>query len=431
MTTSSRFRKIFGPLPGTREARFISVVAILVGIFLCGMSLYRGSRGEKFMGRWVGGDFIMFYSVGKVFNENEPAKVYDVEFLNKIMHTVMPLMDQGEMLPMMHGPYLPLVFRPFAKLSYQWAYVAWLIFSVVLYVISLFLLRPPGMSDADAKTGFLLAISSPVFLLETWIGGQISILAFFVFALFFWLRRQHYLVASGFVLAFVAYKPTLLIFPAAMLLIGRAWRTLSGLAAGLTAVVLLSLAAVGVAGFNGWFTALRIARALAEHSTDMLRSTKYMHVNAFFQMLVGANMLAFVLAAATMICGIAYLVLWWWLASKKSQLELLWPTTFACSLVLNLYVPIYDTIHLAIAAALAYSTIRTYSDESAEVYQWWIVLLYIVPWISQAAAELVHVQLLTIVIAGFGWWLARTPLTSALPRADYSASARAHLPAAL
>jgi hypothetical protein len=102
------------------------------------------------------------------------------------------------------------------------------------------LFRTVRLNKEDRKTGFLLALSSTPFLFETWIGGQMSVVVFFIWALFFWCLENDRRSLAGFALALCLFKPTLVALPALMLLIGRRWRVLGGFAAGGLAMASLS-----------------------------------------------------------------------------------------------------------------------------------------------------------------------------------------------
>ena len=179
-----------------------------------------------------------------------------------LQHATLATMDETQMLVFGHAPYVAYLFRPFAALPYAWAYIAWLAFSASLYLMSLFLLfRSGNLPREDRKTGLLLAVSSVPFLLETWIGGQLSVVVFFAWALFFYFRHENRVFLAGIALSFGLFKPTLVVLPAVMLLIGRQWRILGGLAAGAFAFELASLRMVGLRGCRAWIdTLLFLAR---------------------------------------------------------------------------------------------------------------------------------------------------------------------------
>src|SRR6266478_3367141 len=115
-------------------------MVLVAGTVLCALSLFYGFRGETFMGRPLGGDFVAFYVTGKILNEYEPARIYDLNLEVALQHGAVDGVSQTEMLPFAHAPYIGQVYRPFALLPYKWAYVAWLIFSLSLYSGGLVLL---------------------------------------------------------------------------------------------------------------------------------------------------------------------------------------------------------------------------------------------------------------------------------------------------
>src|SRR5579864_6641050 len=196
------FRRWFGPLPGRREAHAMSLMALVVGIVICGLSLFRGFHGQTLMGRPLGGDFVEFYTIGKILNNYEAFRIYDLQLAVGLQHATLPAMPETEMLVFGHAPYIACLFRPFAALPYAWAYIAWLAFSAALYLLSLLLLFGSGNLPLEyRKTGLLLAVSSVPFILETWIGGQLSVVVFFACALFFYFRHRDRLFLAGIVLS--------------------------------------------------------------------------------------------------------------------------------------------------------------------------------------------------------------------------------------
>lgn len=157
-----------GPLPGLKEARAISVLALIAGAVLCALSLYFGFRGETFMGRPLGGDFVQFYAAGKILNSGPPTAVYDIAAIVRTEHESLPAMPDTQMLLFGNAPYIAALFRPLALLQYRYAYCVWLAISFLLYFGGLVIL----IGDRLPRTAYLMALSAPMFLLETWIGGR-------------------------------------------------------------------------------------------------------------------------------------------------------------------------------------------------------------------------------------------------------------------
>jgi hypothetical protein len=386
--------RIIGPLPGLKEARAISTLALIAGAILCAASLYFGFRGETFMGRPLGGDFVQFYSAGKILNTGPAAAIYDISTIVRVEHESLPTMPDTQMLLYGNAPYIAALFRPLALLPYRYAYCVWLAISLLLYFGALVIL----IGDRLPRVAYLLALSSPMFLLETWIGGQISVIAFLGIALFVdCFRRERWLLA-GLSLSIAAYKPSLIAIPAVMLVIGACWRAVAGVIAGSALAGVLSLATAGFDGCLRWIDTLRVFGLLATGDQASIRRIKYVDFNSFFSILFGANGIARACALIATLAVLLWLARAWW-KSAGDRRQLL-AATLALMLVASFYVPVYDTIILAAAAVLAAE-----SNVDRRQLQVWLLALYLVPFVTQFFAEFAHVQILTPLLAGFGVWL--------------------------
>ncbi|MGP0075465.1 MAG: glycosyltransferase family 87 protein [Bryobacteraceae bacterium] len=400
-------RRWLGPLPKRREAHAMAWLALAIGVALCGVSVLLGFQGRSFLGRPLGGDFVEFYTVGKILNQYPPARIYDLRLATDLQHAALPSMSETQMLVFGQAPFIASLFRPFALLPYEWAYVAWLGFSAGLYLASLALLfRTVRLNARDRKTGFLLALSVTPFLFETWIGGQMSVVVFFIWVLFFWcLENDRGVIAgfgAGFVLALCLFKPTLVWLPALMLVVGRRWRVVGGLAAGGVAMALLSLATVGVDGCRGWVAALAMNGSTVAKAGEAWHLAKYVDILAFSHLLF-ANWPAVAEIAAIVVAVIALVWLgreWWRSDSASSDSasrdRRLWAATLCFTLVVNPYVPIYDSILVVCAVALVASL--------GQAPAGWLLALYLIPWVTQSFAEFLHLQLMTVALVAFGTW---------------------------
>src|ERR1700694_6335311 len=96
--SSQKFRSWFGPMPGQREPHAMSLMALVVGIILCGVSVFRGFHGQTFMGRPLGGDFVEFYVIGKILNSYEAFRIYDLQLAVGLQHATLPTMAETQML---------------------------------------------------------------------------------------------------------------------------------------------------------------------------------------------------------------------------------------------------------------------------------------------------------------------------------------------
>jgi hypothetical protein len=244
--------------------------------------------------------------------------------------------------------------------------------------------------------------------MESWIGGQISVLGFFAIALFVFCRARDRRFLAGLALSLAFFKPTLIAIPVLMLLCGRRWRMLSGLLTGVSGLALVSIETVGMKGCGAWLDTLKFYGSLATGPAGALRRTKYVDLGSFFHLVFGnASMAAQVLAALAALTGLAILGWAWWQSPtwSRDSRDLLWAATLAGALVWNVYTPIYDTILVGPAIALAAGVMLKRGDPEREAFGGWLVMLYIVPWVTQSFAEFLRFQPFTIVLAGFACWM--------------------------
>jgi hypothetical protein len=245
------------------------------------------------------------------------------------------------------------------------------------------------------------------FLMETWIGGQVSVLAFFAISLFVYCRSKGWKYLAGLALALALFKPTLIAIPALMLVCGRRWRMLAGVSTGAAALALASFFTAGPQGCLTWVETLKFYGRLATGPAAAFRRNKYVDLGSFCNLLLGTwSGLAQILAALAVIAGIGILAAAWWKSSTwdRGSRDLLWAATFSGALVCNVYTPIYDVILIGAAVALAADAILKRLPADREKFAGWMVLLYMVPWLTQSFAEFLRIQPFTLVLAGFAWW---------------------------
>ena len=113
------------------------------------------------------------------------------------------------------------------------------------------------------------------------------------------------------------------------------------------------------------------------------------------------------MTGAAILFGLLLLLRTWWVGQRqdRDQQGLIWAITITTTLVLNLYVGIYDSTLVVLSALLTtdYLYRRMRSDESrlSTSYKFILLLLYVVPWMTQPFARLSGVQLFTLVLALF------------------------------
>jgi hypothetical protein len=395
----------FGPLPTLREASAVGLIVLAVGLTLCSLSLYHAFRGEAFLGKHAGGDFVEFYSAARILNEYGPSRLYDQTLLARVEHESAPGMAAEKNLSYVYTPCVAALFRPLARLPYAWACSLWLVGTLVVYGVCSWLLMR-GFEPACARAGWLLLCSTANFLIEDWIGGQLAVIAFVGLTLFALSLGRERRFWAGVALSLMALKPTLIAVPAAVLVLGGAWRMLAGLASGASVIGVASLATAGWQGCLMWVQTLRAFGQDAASGRMEIPIEKYIDVNSFFRLLLrGPSRIAAAAALMTAAGLLAMLAREWWRA-RGAQVDAhryLWAGTIAWTLALNLYVPIYDTVAVGVAVVLAAGPALREATSAAALARW-IMALYLAAWVTQASARWTGLQLYTLALIGFGWW---------------------------
>jgi hypothetical protein len=300
------------------------------------------------------------------------------------------------------------------------------VISYALYLAGVLLLRNRLSEEGGERgLGLLLSLSFVPFVFETWIGGQVSVLSFAAYSLAFFLSGRGHHGWAGLALGLCAFRPPILAVTGLMLLVGRRWRMAAGLAASAAALYLAAGAYSGIKVYEGWFLAMDFFRWVATGNHELFRVHKYVDWNAFFRPLFGAgSTLAAVLAGAATVVGLLALG-WAWLRANtlpRASQDLVWSATLIATLLCNVYAPVYDCLLVVVAVHLAAGPARELGPSVQAQLARWLVPLYMVPWFTQSIAEVARLQLLTLVLAGFGAWALRTALGAAAATAGASGS---------
>jgi alpha-1,2-mannosyltransferase len=201
--------------------------------------------------RIVGGDFLAFWSAGRLVLEGRIAEVHAAQALLQIHHQVAPGLEVVYLWH--HPPTFLLVATALATLPYLVAIAVWLLATGLLWAMAvraftpdprvmLFAFAAPGvvMHLGNAQTGLLFA-------------------AICGFALL-WLDRRP--LASGVMIGLFVLKPHLaVLFPVALATSGR-WRTFWTAALCVLAVCGAAYVAFGPGSFTAFLHNLRAAEAV-------------------------------------------------------------------------------------------------------------------------------------------------------------------------
>ncbi len=391
--------------------QFICLLVLAIYLVVLAVSFATNVRGRTIFGPYLGADFGAFYIAGRIFNTHPPDRVYDAGLHHHLYHEQFPDAPPDSHLPYLNAPFFILPFTVLARLPYSWAYFLWLALSVVLYVAGFFLIwRTLNEIPRDAWfMALLLSLSFMPFLVECLAGGQTSAVGFFCLALAIIGERRGHHILSGLALSLCAYKPTLLVLILPMLVITRRHLTVLGFVAGCGLLTLISVFIVGWQGCLGYINTLLYFTNASTSAASVLRSWKYVDINSFFRLLLGDfPYLRWTLTGAFFLIGLPLLFRLWWKADRKqpNDQSLIWALTLTWTLVLNVYLGIYDTT-LAVLSVLLMTDVFYRRGDSDQLplpaaYKLILLLLYLIPWITQPIARVTGIQLYTLVLAFLG-----------------------------
>jgi hypothetical protein len=395
------------------RVHFVCLAVMGMCLALLAVSFATVDGGRTIFGPALGADYAGFYTAGAILNRNEPQRLYDFDLQNQLYHEFLPGAEKEERLPYVHPPLVAVAFRPLAALPYTWSFAVWLLLSAGLYVGGLVLTTYPlqSLSGADRVTALLLALSFEPFIIECWLGGQLSALGLFCIALAFFCQQTHRPVAAGLALGLCLYKPTLLILLFPMLVVTGNGRMLLGFGVSVVVLAGASLLAVGWEGCRAFVNVvLGFSQAAAGSEGTVLRTWKYVDLNSFFRLLLGGHSaLNGVLVLATAAPFLGILVVTWWRFRRGGPHDLAWALTLTWTLVINVYVGVYDSILVVPACLLAAGLLARWNGEAQPSltpgFKALLFLVYVAPWFSEHVARVTGFQPYTVVLMAMGTYL--------------------------
>jgi hypothetical protein len=380
-------------------ACFAVIVVFAIGV---GMNARRSDAGA-----WtIGGDFVEFYTAGRILNDHQGDRLYDLALQEQIHRELVPG-ETSLRLPFLYAPFVAAPFRPLALLSHRQALIAFLIITPLLYGGALALLNVQfGPRGRGEQMLLLLAgLSFFPFLGYNWLGAQISVIGFTAIALALVAEDRGRPVLSGLALSLCLYKPSLLLLILPMLVVSGRVRHVQGFVAG---AGLLTVASMWIAGRHSTLEfVVSLAGVLRQSTTsvDLYNPYRYVDLNAFFRLLpYGRSPGGYVLLGILSIAVAAALLNVWWRSrgAGRPQRLLAWAATLTWTLVLNVYTPFYDSILVVAAAILAVAGVRSRGWRGWNRLAPLLLAVYLTPWVAEASARTIRVQLFTVILGSLG-----------------------------
>ena len=179
------------------------------------------------LGAFKGADFVHFYTVGAVAYSQRPALLYDHAALHEFQTSLVPA-SVAERYLSVYPPQTAIVFAPLSRLPYGMAAIVWALLTAVIYA---------GVTTLAARVvplprALLIAAlaSFPPFWNLIWY-GQTTAMPLLAFGLGGAAILRGWRLGAGMALGVLAIKPQLGLVLAVVLIVGREWRIIAGIAA--------------------------------------------------------------------------------------------------------------------------------------------------------------------------------------------------------
>jgi hypothetical protein len=402
-------RSIIGPPPGLLEINLVcwglfigfEAVPFLISFWAC---FRAGGRLDYLLPC----DFVYFYGIGRVATEYPLSRLYDYALVLKVTNEIYTFKDLvwG---PNPYPPFVGLFFSLFARVPFLAAYILWMATSLSLYLAGIAATVKGVFPKQPLKTSlvFCFALGFYPFFICTLKNGQLSSFAFFSLGLAIFLERDSKPFVGGLALSILAYKPTLLLLLLPMLVLTRRFRLLGGFFTGAAGLLLVTTLFGGMDIWPAYAHSLAFFRRFIEsQGQSSLQLWEYVDFNSLSYSIPGGRATATlaVLACVSVAAAATLAVTLWRSASSgRPAQDLAWAATLTWALLLNLYVPVWDSILVGIALILTFRALRGLGWNVAA--KWLIVLavlMFAVTWNLISKSNRHGSQLLTLLLFLFG-----------------------------
>jgi hypothetical protein len=353
-------------------------------------------------------DFIYFYGIGRLAREYPLTYLYDYVLQLRVFNQIYPLQD-GAYGPSPYPPFVALFFSLFARLPFGAAFAIWMLASLALYTAGIGAIAKRAFAGAPFESSivYCLALGYYPFLFGTLINGQLAAAAVFAVGMAIAAETSDRPFLSGLALSALAYKPTLLLVILPMLVLTRRFRALGGFGAGCGVLFLMATAFGGFAIWPAYANFLHLfGRVAGLSDRSGLPLWKFVDAGSCLQAIAGgrSTIATATTLAATALIAIVLAMLWWKSARAARPVQsLVWSTAITWTLLISVYVPIYDAILVVPAMVLTIGALKELGWRTACN---WIVFLAAAieaaSWATSSIAIAHRVQLLSIALALLG-----------------------------
>jgi alpha-1,2-mannosyltransferase len=346
-----------------KRARIYALVLAFIYVFAWILVLVHGAAPLGSSNEPIGGDYVAFYAAGRLLLSGDGSHIYDRAAVSAIQDGALQGRLPGFYDAFRNPPFLAIVFAPLAGLDLLPSLAAWSVLSLLAFALALWLVCDVVPEMRGRWRGLMLVAFAFAPIYFGLIDGQNSTASLLLYVLIYrsLLRREDR--AAGLWAALGLFKPQLFFVFPLIFLATRRWQALATYAGTAAVLAVVSFAAVGIEGIQGW---LRILVDI--ESDNALRNAWRMHtLKTFFDLLLPAQSgWALGLYVASALALLAALLRAW--SRQAAPLPLLWVATSLVAVLVDPHLVDYDLSVLIPAGVLAAIHLPR--------LRWAIVLLY-------------------------------------------------------
>ena len=226
---------LFLPL-SRREARVHALIFAVVGWMGVGIFLLAGPGDRSVFGPMKWGDFVHFYTIGRIALDRDVPVLYDADLQHAKQVALVPA-SAPDLYVAPYPPQMAMLLAPFSRLPYHWAAMAWAVTTLAVYAWAVWMAWRPGRAvlqasdDAGAKeVTWLVGLSAVAFppLWHLVANGQSTAVPILAFVLSWLALERDRPFLAGVALGLLVLKPQFGIVIAALAILTGNWRLIIG-----------------------------------------------------------------------------------------------------------------------------------------------------------------------------------------------------------
>jgi hypothetical protein len=400
--------RILGPRPGLKELNLASWTLFLLLMVLPSLFVFFVQNRTEAAFPKLRFGFVYFYGIGQIANEYPATRLYDYDLQQKVFTGIRPLGDHFYG-PSPYPPFVALFFSLFARVPFNLAYLLWTGLSLILYGAGILATAEHAFPGERLRNSLILCYSLAFFpfIFYTLLNGRISALAVFAAGLAVFLEGRSKPFQSGLALSLLAYKPPFLLLAIPMLLVTRRFKAFYGFLSG--AMILIGLTTV-FTGVGIWPVYARFLASFGKfagvggHSSVNL--SRYIDCSSVSHAIPGGRStpgLAVLAVAVAAVATALAVLLWKSVGAGRPVQQLAWAATLTWTMILNVYVPLYDSILVVVAIVLTLGALKTLQWRVANGWIGFLsFLIFAGAFVTETIAKDHGVQILSLLFASLG-----------------------------